>query len=218
MDHKKSLQLQAYEYIKNMVLEGKMQQNEIYSETKIAKELGISRTPVRDAIQYLSQERYIDILPNKGFRLHTMKMQDVIDTKQIRTAIEGYCARQIAKSNLQKDTEAVFSILQNCLEKQKQAVQQESIQLFFDADILFHVTIIEYVNNQELTHLFHSYMYRMRNFALHSLNCPGRMEKAYEEHVKIFENMKCGDAIQTYESVVWHMESPRDISIDDTIS
>lgn len=217
MDHKKSLQLQAYEYIKNMVLEGKMQQNEIYSETKIAKELGISRTPVRDAIQYLSQERYIDILPNKGFRLHTMKMQDVIDTKQIRTAIEGYCARQIAKANLQKDTEAVFSILQNCLEKQKQAVQQESIQLFFDADILFHVTIIKYVNNQELTHLFHSYMYRMRNFALHSLSCSGRMEKAYEEHVKIFENMKCGDAIQTYESVVWHMESPRDISID-TIS
>ena len=104
------------------------------------------------------------------------------------------------------------------MEKQKQAVQQESIQLFFDADILFHVTIIEYVNNQELTHLFHSYMYRMRNFALHSLSCSGRMEKAYEEHVKIFENMKCGDAIQTYESVVWHMESPRDISIDDTIS
>ena len=97
MNQKKALHVLAYEHIKNMVLEGKMEYGEIYSETKIAKEIGISRTPVRDAIQYLSQEKYIDILPNKGFCLHKMGIQDFVDTNQIRTAIEGYCGREIAQ-------------------------------------------------------------------------------------------------------------------------
>lgn len=187
MDQKKALHVLAYEHIKNMVLEGKMEYGEIYSETKIAKEIGISRTPVRDAIQYLSQEKYIDILPNKGFCLHKMGIQDFVDTNQIRTAIEGYCGREIAQKAHLEETKETFDLLESFLKQQKEALEQESVTAFFEADMQFHIQLVSHIANRELNNLFGTYMYRMRNLALHSLHVPGRMEKTYQEHLEILK-------------------------------
>ena len=145
MNQKKALHVLAYEHIKNMVLEGKMEYGEIYSETKIAKEIGISRTPVRDAIQYLSQEKYIDILPNKGFCLHKMGIQDFVDTNQIRTAIEGYCGREIAQKADLEETKETFDLLESFLKQQKEALEQESVTGFFEADMQFHIQLVSHI-------------------------------------------------------------------------
>ena len=64
-----SLQLEAYNYIKNLILSHKLDANTLYSETKLSKELGISRTPMREALQCLSQDGYITVIPSKGFRI-----------------------------------------------------------------------------------------------------------------------------------------------------
>ena len=214
MEYKKTLQLQAYEYIKSKILNNDMLYNKIYSETKIAKELGISRTPVRDAIQYLSQERYIDIIPNKGFCLHKMQMQDFIDTMEIRTAIEGYCVRKIAKEYESQKAKYTLKKLEELIEIQKKSVNI-SLEDFFESDMLFHITIVNHINNNELKKLFSSYIYRMRNFAMHSLSHEGRIKSTIEEHLEILNNMKEGNAINAYESTVLHMENPKDISVDD---
>ena len=87
MDYQKPLQVRAYESLKDMILEGHLENGQIYSETKISQELGISRTPLRDAIQRLAQERYIDVIPSKGFRLHEMTEKDLLETFQIRCAL-----------------------------------------------------------------------------------------------------------------------------------
>ena len=93
----KPLQTKAYEYIKECILKNSFDYDTIYSETKMAQEIGVSRTPMRDALHRLAQERYIDIIPSKGFRIHQMTRQDIIETFQIRSAIEGYCTLQITK-------------------------------------------------------------------------------------------------------------------------
>ena len=63
-----SLQQEAYNYIKKLILTNQLDVNIMYSETKLSKELGISRTPMREALQCLSQDGYIDVVPSKGFR------------------------------------------------------------------------------------------------------------------------------------------------------
>ena len=93
----KPLQTKAYDHIKDLILKDAFAYDTIYSETKISKEIGVSRTPMRDALHRLAQERYIDIIPSKGFCIHQMTKQDIIETFQIRSAIEGYCMVQIAK-------------------------------------------------------------------------------------------------------------------------
>lgn len=213
MEVKKTLQVQAYEYIKNMILTGELEYDAIYSETKIAKEIGISRTPMRDAIQYLSQERYIDIIPNKGFQLHRMSMDDFIQTYQIRTAIEGYCARQLAMESEEEQGRKTIDLLSYFLFKQKAEIEG-SVELYLDADTGFHKVLVEYMNNQELTKLFDTYIYRMRNMALHSLRHQGRRKSAYEEHLEIYEEIKKGNSIEAYEKIVVHMANPKNISVD----
>ena len=97
METSKPLQQQAYEHLKGLIYQDFFSYDQIYSETKVAKEMGISRTPMRDAIHRLSQERFLDIIPSKGFCLHQMNRQDIQETFQVRSAIEGYCTYLITK-------------------------------------------------------------------------------------------------------------------------
>ena len=82
----------AYEFMLEKIKRGEFSADEYYSETRLAQDLGISRTPMRDALMRLSQDRYIDIIPNKGFRLHQMSREDIQNTFQVRAAIEGFCS------------------------------------------------------------------------------------------------------------------------------
>ena len=95
----KILQQQAYDHIKNGILDQSFQYDQIYSESKLSLEIGISRTPVRDAVHRLYQEGLIDIIPNKGFILHKITNTEMMENQEIRSAIEGYCSRQAAISN-----------------------------------------------------------------------------------------------------------------------
>ena len=88
---------QAYQHLQGLIMEGQFAYNQIYSETKLSKELGISRTPFRDAVHRLTQEGYIDIIPSKGFMLHKLTRQDIDETFQVRSALECYCTLQITK-------------------------------------------------------------------------------------------------------------------------
>lgn len=67
MKEKSFLQLQAYDSIKNGILNGELVPGQLYSETKLSAQIGISRTPMREALQCLSQDGYITIIPSKGF-------------------------------------------------------------------------------------------------------------------------------------------------------
>ena len=81
---------QAYRHLQHMILTDQLSYQEIYSETKLSKELGISRTPFRDAIHRLAQEGYIDIIPSKGFTLHQLTKQDVDETFQMLLYLPDY--------------------------------------------------------------------------------------------------------------------------------
>ena len=68
----RSLQEQAYLHLKKLIIECKLEPDVIYSETKMCSELGVSRTPFKVALARLSQDKYIDIIPGRGFCLHRM--------------------------------------------------------------------------------------------------------------------------------------------------
>ena len=122
-----SLQDQAYAYLKEAVLSGTFEEGKFYSETRIASQLGISRTPMRDALQKLMHEGYIDITPSKGFTLHKITLEDVHSTFQIRCAIEGYSAMELAGSLNKPGGRRCLKKLQSLLDAQKQLAQQPQV-------------------------------------------------------------------------------------------
>lgn len=212
MQYIKPLQLQAYEYLKEMILEGRFQSKTIYSETKVARELGISRTPMRDAIQRLSQERYLDIIPSKGFQIHILTEQDLLETYQIRCALEGFCAVQLAKDFKKPQAKAVICFLEELLEKQKAIIDgSQSIEAFTKYDTQFHGQIVHYLNNSVISDTFDNYHYQMRKQTILSLNREGRLKETLEEHRAIVENIKIGAVGRSYKATLAHLEKPKEI-------
>lgn len=211
------LDQKTYKYLLNMILNDQLDYNTIYSETRLSKDLEVSRTPMRAALNRLTQERYIDVIPNKGFQLHRMTEKDVIETFQIRSAIEGYCTSYIA--NEHKNYEKLFTELEGLLQHQRKVISKEgSIEEFFKYDQKFHQLIISSIDNDTFNKLFNRYIFTMRTLALSSLRHEGRMEEALKEHTNILKAMKDGDRFSVYPVTLKHMDNPKSINLGDILS
>ena len=212
----KPLNEQAYNYLQNLIMENHFSYQEVYSETKLSKELGISRTPLRDAVHRLAQEGYIDIIPSKGFMLHHMNRKDVNETFQVRSALETYCTVQITKESTSRKAKKLFKELDWIMECMKDIMETtHSIKEFSEYDFQFHTKIIDYLENDQFSNVFAMFMYRMRRLAELSLSHRGRMEQTYQEHMDILDCMKAGETKKIYETTLRHMETPRFINLED---
>lgn len=209
---------QAYSHLQKLIMENKFSYQEIYSETKIAKELGISRTPFRDAVHRLAQEGYIDIIPNKGFMLHQLDTKDVNETFQVRAALENYCTMQICKESSSRKAKKLFKELHNITDSmEKIMVTSHSIDDFCEYDFKFHAAIINYLENEQFSSIFAAFMYRMIQLAKLSLSHKGRMEDTCQEHNAILKCMESGDMNHIYEITNRHMETPKGINLEDLV-
>ena len=200
------LQIRAYESLKQMILEGQFTAGEIYSETKTSKELGLSRTPMRDAIQRLSQEGYIDVIPSKGFMLHEMTRQDLEDTYQVRCALEGYCAVHLAGLADDPETHRVFHTLESLL-RDMDAIASTTgdVEEFSVYDTEFHQRLVYSLNNEAISATFDAYHYRMRSQTVASLKTEGRLKNTVAEHRAMLESMKAGDITNSYMNTLNHI-------------
>jgi DNA-binding GntR family transcriptional regulator len=204
------LQIKAYSYLKSIILNKQLVFGVVYSETKYAKEIGISRTPMRDAVQRLAQEGYIDLIPNKGFILHKMTLQDSIDIYQIRCAIEGFCCLQLAKGIQTEKVQKVIIKLEDSLKQQENVINgNNSIPEFTFFDNLFHQEIVNSLENETMNDIFNNYLHRIDTQTSKTLEYKDRMKDAYSEHKKIFDTIKNGDVDQIYFVTMEHLEKPK---------
>ena len=212
MRYVKPLQLQAYEALKEKIANGELLHNTIYSETKISQELGISRTPLRDAVQRLSQEGYIDVIPSKGFRIHEMTERDLIETCQIRSALEGFCVTELAKNCQKPASIRLFFELETLIQRQEEICSHShSAAEFAIYDDLFHEKIVMSLENQMIADTFESYHYRMSSQTIISLEVKGRMEETIAEHKDILNFMKMGAIGRSYKASLAHLEKAKSL-------
>lgn len=92
-----ALKEQAYNYLKNAILEVEIESRGIYSEQHFADRLNVSRTPIREAVLQLSQEGLVEIHPHLGVSIRELSAAEIEELFQVRTAIEGYCRKTAAE-------------------------------------------------------------------------------------------------------------------------
>lgn len=210
-----SLQVQAYEYLIDIIKKGELEPGEIYSLNQMAKTIGVSRTPFRDAVLRLEQERYIDIIPSKGFMLHTMTKEDIIETYQIRNAIEVYCFKQLS---IHLDTprgQKYFQKLTEKVKKQKEIVQTtQSNEDFGRKDYEFHRSIVQYVGNESMLDIYRRFMYRIFWLNVTSFSKKGRMADTIEEHITILEMIKNHQIRDLEELISHHLTIAQEINLE----
>ena len=213
---KSSLQAQAYTYVKKQILTKKLVANVLYSETKLAAELGISRTPMRESLHFLSQDGYITIIPSKGFMIRQLTEKDMLETIQIRCAIEGFCTHVIASEIESKKGQQLIKTLDKLLELMKKAKNSnDSNKAYVDYDHKFHLELVNYVDNSEFNRTFQRLMYLIHLTTSTSLSVPGRIDSTLDEHEQYFRSLKAADGDTAYGTLIKHLMMPLNMHIVD---
>ncbi|MDO5551731.1 MAG: GntR family transcriptional regulator [Lachnospiraceae bacterium] len=208
MKNKSLLQLQAYDAIKSRILTGELEPEQLYSETKLSAEIGVSRTPMREALQCLSQDGYITIIPSKGFMIRQLNAKDMRDSIQIRCAIEGFCTKVIASELGTERCQELIRSLGEMLEQMERALSQEDMESFIHYDHQFHLLLVNYLHNDEFNHIFQRLLYLIQLTSKSALAVEGRTEDTIEEHREYYEALCSGDGPRAYELIINHLMMP----------
>ena len=218
MSDYKTLNNIAYDHLRGMIYNSELEFHRIYSETKLAAQLNISRTPIRDALNRLAQERYIDILPNRGFMLHTPTQADIVEAYHVRMMIEGYCAEIVAKHYPDTASRAVIDRMEDALLQQQRLLEDDgaySLGQFWLDDLCFHKALLEYMNisslNVQYDRFMHIFMPQhlvedQKGGALHPRTLE-RHRTTLVEHAEITEALKSHDPERVRRSIRTHLNS-----------
>ncbi len=187
---KYSLRGRVFHKLREDILSGKYEEHEELKEVAIGEEMGVSRTPVREAFRQLELEGLIQIIPNKGAYVTGITEKDVKDIYVIRSLLEGLCARWATKHI---STEQMDEMEENVYLAEFHAGKGHLEQLA-ELDNRFHDIMYEACNSKILEHQlkdFHQYVLRVRKKTLANAN---RGPKSNEEHKAICEAIKAKDA------------------------
>ncbi|MBO5023445.1 MAG: GntR family transcriptional regulator [Clostridia bacterium] len=189
-DGASTLEEKVYNILEDQILSQKLRAGDSVTEMKLSKELGVSRTPVREALQRLDREGLIKLRPNKGAVVVGISERDLIDIYKIRTRLEGLAAR-IAAENAD---EALVRQLSDNIELTEFYMSKGNIEKLKDLDSDFHDIIYRYCQSRILGKTLselHRYIVCYRKL---SLSVKGRLEKSLAEHREIVEAIKKGNA------------------------
>ena len=201
-DHS-SLSAKVFHSIREDILNGKYQANEELKEKNIGEELGVSRTPVREALRQLELEGLVHIIPNKGAFVENVTLKDIKDIYEIRTLLEGLCARwaaeNITKEQLEELEETVFL--------SDFHYSKENWDQILVLDNRFHEIVYEACGSKELTRVlrdYHHYLQRIRRITLEQKE---RARASTDEHRSIAEALKARDAATAEECAKLHIKN-----------
>ena len=164
-----SLGGRVFQKIREDILRGKYKEHEELRENTIGKELGVSRTPVREALRQLELEGLVTIVPNKGAYVTGISQKDVMDIYTIRSLLVGLCARWATENMTDEQLEELEEtiLLSEFHMKRGEACNAEQLT---SMDNRFHAILYEACNSRILSHVlldFHKYVQSARLSLIH---------------------------------------------------
>ncbi|WP_242157307.1 GntR family transcriptional regulator [Aestuariivivens sediminis] len=143
------LSVKAYHKVKNMIVSGKLQLGQKIVQDKLAEKLGISRTPLRSALQMLEAESLVESLPRKGMAVKIFSNKEVLEIYDCRIALESMAVKTFVKVSVKSDIEKLYNLFKPFL-----GSKDIDVMKYKKADSLFHEMIIKKSGNEFLYKLF----------------------------------------------------------------
>jgi len=184
-----SLRGRVFNKLREDILSGVYHENEELKENTLAVELGVSRTPVREALRQLELEGLVTMIPNKGAYVTGITSKDIHDIYMIRSYLEGLCARWACEHITESQIEALDEVLYLSDFHSRRSHHEQLV----DLDNRFHDMIYKASGSKILNHVlsdFHHYVERVRKI---TLAMPERATKSSEEHAAILDAIKKRD-------------------------
>ncbi len=185
-----SLTAKVFKYIRDGIIEGRYQSGDYLVETKLAEELGVSRTPIREALKQLELEDLAESIPNRGVIVKGISKEDIDDIYTIRHHLEGLAAFWAA----QRIKQAQLDQLAELVELMELYTRRNDSANLARLDSEFHEIIFTASNSRTLKHILVSLHQNAQHARQSSLMSPIRTPKSFEEHKEIYAALEAHDA------------------------
>jgi len=176
----------AFQALQHDITKGDIKPGSKISETELAAHYGISRGPLREALQRLESRGLIERIPHVGTRVVSLNLNELLELYQVREALEGMACR-LAADNMTGDE---IAVLAKVLDKHAEDAQLQSGHAYFqkEGDFDFHYQIIRGAKNEQLAKQILSDMYHLlRMYRYQCSLSEGRPQRALKEHLAILD-------------------------------
>ena len=210
LNQPESLAKMAYETLRKSILEGQLKTGEIYNEMAIAKDLQISRTPVREALLELSAQGLVSFLPRKGVVIKHFTKRDVKEIFEVREAIELFVVEKVSRNHQSFDLNTINVIFK----RQESAAQKDNPQQFIQADRDYHIRFCELAGNGRLVNILNNNRDMIQLMGIQALTRAGRYDEVVAEHKEVIEMAAQGKVAGAIKAMKYHLDQSRKAVLD----
>lgn len=191
----------VYHQIKDVILNGQISSEDIFTEVKLAEYLNTSRTPVREALQDLLKEGLIISVPRKGLTVRKVTKNEVEQIFFLRKSIE----REVVHKLSVTITTEQLEYLQEICRAQEEAMKNNDEVSFINLDQKFHVSLTEFAEYELIRQILLNLHNLSHLIGLQALKKKNRMNEVLEEHLAIIATLKNGDADAAMSRIAEHL-------------
>ncbi len=201
----RSLTAIIFERVREDILNGKYSNGDKIVEAKLAEELGVSRTPVREALKQLELDGLVESLPNRGVIVKGITDQDIVDIYTIRLATEAIAARWA----VERMDDSELEQLKEIYDLMEFYTFKEDVEKTFELNTKFHETMYRATKSRYLEHVLKDFQLFIKSTRNESLKSEGRIDRALEEHKRILDAFMRRDADSAVDALVNHIINSR---------
>ena len=206
MEHRMiSIADQVFEELEREILSGVYERGEILTEIKLSERMGVSRTPIREALRRLTQEHIIEPT-SKGVKVIGISRDDIADICEIRLRLEGMAARWAAE---RADEEGIKA-LKDALDLQEFYTNKGDAESIKNEDTRFHQTIYALCGSPSMRDTLEPLHRKLLKYRRVSVTSPSRAKLSLQEHRNIYEAIAAHDGKRAEELTILHVKNARE--------
>jgi DNA-binding GntR family transcriptional regulator len=203
IDTKKSLSEKVYQRIKTKIIEGVLKEGNKITEQEITNYIGVSKTPVREALQRLIVEGFIIMNSNQRMTIKKIFIKDIEELYQLRMVLDELAVRLIAEKITKKEIEKFNKIIL----KMDYFADKDDILKYAENATKFHNLIMHISKNKQLQQIYNNLEEKSYRYRIKSLKVHGRIKSSLKEHKKIVEALSTGNKEQALQLSQEHINN-----------
>jgi DNA-binding GntR family transcriptional regulator len=200
----------VFENIRSAIQSGELRPGERLMEVQLAESLGVSRTPVREAIRKLEKAGLVTISPRRGVYVAEISLEDTENILEIRGCLEGKAAELAATRISEEEQGALAACLNSFISYMDNNQMKEALK----EDVQFHCIIRQASRNQQLIQILEDLSEQVNRFRMVYLKNAAEAPSLPEEHTKILNAFAKRDPDETRRAMIAHMESVKALILE----
>lgn len=200
----------VFRTLRQAILRGELKPGERLMEIQLANKLGVSRTPIREAIRKLELEGLVLMIPRKGAEVAEITEKSLRDVLEVRRALEELAV----KLACEKITEDQIQDLKDAAEEFKETLKDRDITRIAEADVKFHDVIYMATDNQKLIQLLNNLREQMYRYRVEYLKRADFHPQLIDEHEEIIETIERGQKERAVQVVCQHIDNQVEAVMD----